>query len=386
MARIVEIAAVTLLALAGSAPVRGDLLATRPGDGLAQPAVLRFDEVSGAFVTNFTSGRFDESMAGCVFGPDNNLYVTVNDLGEGAVLRYDGSSGVFLDEFVPLGSGGPMIPFALRFGTGGDLFVASAVYTNFTIGPGQILRYNGTNGAFRQTFVANGAGGLTCPFDFVFGPDGNLYVADGVYATPSGGAGVLRYNGSSGAFMGKFIARASGGLTNASGIIFGPDGNCYVSSFSTDTVLKYNGTNGAFIGSFVPSGSGGLDGPQALAFGPDGQLYVCSALNHAVLRYDGKTGAFVDVFVMAGSGGLSSGPSGLTFTPRAPKLTIARSGPSLLLSWPRAATNYVLDFTQTLTDSNNWAPVGTVPAILGDAYVVTNSPSASQEFFRLRKQ
>ena len=39
-------------------------------------------------------------------------------------------------------------------------------------------------------------------------------------------------------------------------------------------VLRYNGTTGAFIDAFVSSGSGGLDMPSGLTFGPDGNLYV----------------------------------------------------------------------------------------------------------------
>ena len=64
--------------------------------------------------------------------------------------------------------------------------------------------------------------------DPVIGPDGNLYVADD--------NSILRYNGTTGAFMNAFVSAASGGLNYASGIAFGPDGNLYVGSWGTDEV------------------------------------------------------------------------------------------------------------------------------------------------------
>jgi DNA-binding beta-propeller fold protein YncE len=55
---------------------------------------------------------------------------------------------------------------------------------------------------------------------------------------------VLRYNGSTGAFMGVFAS--GGGLTMPIGLAFGPDGNLYVGTRSGN-IIRYNGTTGAFI-------------------------------------------------------------------------------------------------------------------------------------------
>ena len=38
----------------------------------------------------------------------------------------------------------------------------------------QILRYNGTTGAFKAAFVSAGSGGLVTPHGLVFGPDGTF--------------------------------------------------------------------------------------------------------------------------------------------------------------------------------------------------------------------
>src|SRR5262245_55197758 len=72
------------------------------------------------------------------------------------------------------------------------------------------------------------------------------------------------------------------------------------------SILRYNGTTGAFISAFVPSGSGGLNAPRGMTFGPDGNLYVLNSDptdNFNILRYDGTTGDFMDVFVSGGVDG-----------------------------------------------------------------------------------
>jgi DNA-binding beta-propeller fold protein YncE len=87
-------------------------------------------------------------------------------------------------------------------------------------------------------------------------------------------------------------------------LVFGPDGNLFVSSGFSNSVLEYNGTTGAFVKTFVPTGSGGLNSPLGLVFGPNGNLFVSSRATNSVLEYNGTTGAFVTDFVPPGSGGL----------------------------------------------------------------------------------
>ena len=77
------------------------------------------------------------------------------------------------------------------------------------------------------------------------------------------------------------------------GFQFGPDNNLYVCSGLTDEVLRYNGTTGAFMGAFVSAGSGGLSVPCSLTFAPDGDLYVVSWGTHQLKRYNGTTGAYI---------------------------------------------------------------------------------------------
>ena len=288
--------------------------APRAGNG-----ILRYD-AAGAFVDAIVpegSGPAGNPLLGpccMVFGPDENLYVS-NLLGgptfaERGVFRFNGVTGEFMDVFVAGGSGGLRRPLILVIGPDGNLYVGDV--GNLAQGGTAIRRYDGHTGAFIDVFVASGAGGLTQPGDpqsFVFGPDGNLYVAS--QATHR----ILRFDGTTGAFLNEFVAAGSGGLAAPSGLVFGADGNLYVGSTSANTILRYDGTTGAFIDVFVPAGSGGLTVPVGLTFGPDGNLYVASAENNgngSVLRYDGHTGAFLDAFVPTGRGGLS-GPRTILF-------------------------------------------------------------------------
>jgi len=99
-----------------------------------------------------------------------------------------------------------------------------------------------------------------------FGPDGNLY------ATSNGATGgVLKYDGTTGAFLGAFVGPNSD-LSLPRGLVFGPDGNLYVANFGGGNVDRFNGTTGAFLGTFIaagsgpPPGSGVLGGPTFLLF------------------------------------------------------------------------------------------------------------------------
>ena len=293
--------------------------------------VLRYDETTGAFIDVFASPAVIPSICGppttvrpfngIAYGPDGNLYVVGASSvggGSGAVLRYDGRTGAFIDVFalpalVNFPSQGSAIIHpsgGLTFGPDGNMYV---------VGGRVVLRYDGRTGAFIDS--------ICCGFDLLngltFGPDGNLYVAF-IGGPPL--SGVLRFDPT-----GAGGVLPVGGFVFPKDVAFGPDGNLYVTAQLSNDVVRFRapseGNNAAEI--FVPAGSSGLLYPSGLAFGPDGNLYVsgiscvsCDVLGQ-VLRFDGRTGAFIDTFVPPGSGGLridssQGGPltGFLVFTPR----------------------------------------------------------------------
>ena len=117
-----------------------------------------------------------------------------------------------------------------------------------------------------------------------FGPDGNLYVANF-------NNNISRFNGKTGAFIDTFVPVGSGGLNDPVKPIFGPDGNLYVSGLKSNNVLRYNGKTGAFIDTFVPAGKGGLNGAGFLAFTEDSTVVPEPRMDVAVLAVGAVLGA-----------------------------------------------------------------------------------------------
>src|SRR5262245_54900756 len=243
-------------------------------------------------------------------------YLLVADYDGNSVLRYDATTGAFVDEFVPHNSGGLNQPQGLVFGPRDhNLYVTSGeVY-----GQGNdkaVMRFDGATGSFVDNFT--GSDHLSGPHAVVFGPDGNLYVADSSGTNDH----VARFNGTTGAFIDEFVPPNTPGERGPFGLVFGPGHpgggryDLYVTSLLDHSVQRYDGATGAPLGQFVASGSGGLQHAVGLTFGPDGNLYVTSAGAFSggvdtIMRFNGRTGAPMPspgnsgaVFVAAGSGGL----------------------------------------------------------------------------------
>ncbi|MCP3854226.1 MAG: tandem-95 repeat protein [Actinomycetia bacterium] len=256
--------------------------------------VFRFAAETGAFSEVFATA--DDPTEG-IIGPDGRLYVS-GDLSSN-VLRYNATTGAYIDEFVTAGEGGLNSAEGMAFGPDGHLYVGDW-------SSDRVLRFDGTTGAFIDIFADSG---IRQPYDLIFGPDSNLYV--GNYNNHS----IVRLDGTSGALVDTFVGAGSGGLNKPEQMTFGPDGNLYVASFNSGEVLRYNGTTGAFIDVFIAAGGvADLDKASGLAFGPDGHLYVGDHVDHMILRFHGDTGAFLGEYVTMAAGGLSR-PHLMTFLP-----------------------------------------------------------------------
>jgi outer membrane protein assembly factor BamB len=277
----------------------GNLYVGGGGDG--NPNVKRFDGETGALIDTVTSG-YPPRINGLTFGPDGSLYGAVFE-GD-SVFRVDAATGTQLGE---IGPGSPLDgPGGVAFGADGKLYGGS-------FNTGEVLRFDATTGAFIGVFATAPLGGA--PNAVTFGPDGDLYVTVD-YCGPAGclSGDILRFDGTTGASMGSFIAPGDPRPVEPSSLVFAPDGDLYVSSHANDQVLRYDGTTGGFLGS-VANG-GGLDGPSGLVVvrATTIDLLVASRLNGRVIRYDGATGAPVGNFVLPSGGGLES-PFGMTFGP-----------------------------------------------------------------------
>ncbi len=237
--------------------------------------------------------------AGLAFRPDGQRLLIASSIAN-EVVEHDAVSGALLRTF---GGVCNFLPVDVAYGPDGRIYVACQ-------GDDSITRINAVTGQSLGVFVLAGSGGLFSPRSLAFGPDGHLYVS-------SATGEVLKYNGTTGAFLGVFVNTGGngGGPVDPYGMVF-RNGNLYVASYFPSEVKAFNATTGAFISTFVASGAGGLSGPTALDFGSDGNLYVTSQNNDTIRRYSGTTGAFLSVFVGTGSGGLD-GPFDLAFRPTA---------------------------------------------------------------------
>src|SRR5579864_3511225 len=86
---------------------------------------------------------------GLTFDAQGNLYVGGSSLA-GAVMEYD-KTGAFVKVLVPALAGGLIFPEGITFGPDGLLYVCD----NNPSGPGAVLRFDGKTGAFVDAFVPN---------------------------------------------------------------------------------------------------------------------------------------------------------------------------------------------------------------------------------------
>jgi len=212
--------------------------------------------------------------------------------------------------------------FGVTFGLDHNLYVAVATRD-------QVLRYNGSTGAFIDAFASiSPVGSRASPVGLTFGPDSNLYVST------ANTNQVVKIDGATGHVLATF---SSPFLSRGAGIAFGPDGFLYVASQFTDEVVRFDPRDGS---SDVFTHGASVRAPNGVAFGPDGNLYVTSALGGGVLRYNSQTGEFIDNFVSLG--GFEADLAFTTFItpPLLPALpepsTMAFIAPALAVAWFRA--------------------------------------------------
>jgi len=262
--------------------------------------LMTFDGQTGDFLSLIANGYQLDDPRGMTEDLGGNLYFSDN--AQDKIQRYDSQNGCFIDHFVSSSPSPTFNPRDLVFGPDGNLYVVSSI--------DGIYRFDGTTGGYIDLFVPVDFGTvytLDAPAALLFGPDDNLYVCD------MNNGSVIRFNGVTGAYIDDFVSPYSGNLDAPREMVFGPDGHLYVSNlYNNGTILRFNGTNGNFIDTFVSAGSGGLDQPEGLVFGQDNHLYVSDNFNDRILQYDGANGNPLGTFVSAGSGGLSS-PYNLLF-------------------------------------------------------------------------
>ena len=130
---------------------------------LTRSHVNRYNGTTGAFIDTFISsfGGTTFFVNDLAFGPDGNLYVVWGIFQSGCrrLASFDGQTGARIP--INLQFTGCETFDDLVFGPDGNLYVISI---------GEVLRYNVTTGSFLDVFVPGGSGGLNGPTGMAFTP------------------------------------------------------------------------------------------------------------------------------------------------------------------------------------------------------------------------
>jgi DNA-binding beta-propeller fold protein YncE len=245
-------------------------------------------------------------LRGFAFGPDGDLYVANAYKDASQVLRFAGQRGPdgrhpFREVYAERHEANPGLahPFDVAFGPDSHLYVPSQD-TNIVgryYGPQETEGKPGTPMPHPEalqdadakhllpgTFIPSqkhARRGLHAVRGAIFGPDGDLYVAD------RDADSIKRYDGSSGEFRREYRHRH---LTTPVHLAFrAHDGALLAGSRDGDAVYAIEPVSGA-LSTLIESGTGGLRAPAGMAFGPDGSLYVSSRETRQILRFDASTG------------------------------------------------------------------------------------------------
>lgn len=244
-------------------------------------------------------------LRGFTFGPNGDLYVANAYKDASQVLRFDGKPGAnskhaFREVFVERHAKNPGLahPFDVTFGPDRNIYVPSQD-TNL------VGRYFGPDSSEREaggpmphpealravdgkepppgTFVPSHdhiPTGVRAVRRAIFGPDGDLYVAD------RDADSVKRYDGQSGTLQREYRHHH---LNKPVHLIFRADGALLAGSREHNAILAIDTASGE-ASTLVAPRAGGLNAPAGMAFGPDGKLYVGSREGRQILRFDAESG------------------------------------------------------------------------------------------------
>ena len=256
----------------------------------------------------------------------------IGDVSDNSVKQFDAQTGAYMGTLVAPGSGGLDGPRGVIDRNNGQLLVVNQnvdLSTN-----GEIDRYNAKTGAVLSPLVpASDPNAPFAPRGMVV-KDNVVYVANLQDNTDSTANGEIKeYKASNGKFLGNLFPTGLPGKFNPRAVVFGPDGNLYVSAFDTANplvgdILKFNTTTGSYRVVAFNNGDGVADKgetqdlhrPEGLTFGPDGNLYVTSFRANAtdtdkILVLNGRTGHLQNEINLDSAGGDRAFAQAILFGP-----------------------------------------------------------------------
>ncbi|MFN8487771.1 MAG: SdrD B-like domain-containing protein [Caldilineaceae bacterium] len=233
-----------------------------------------------------STGAWDKTLvAGIPYGPN---FVLQNPIPNGALLLTTNNGAIYqYDAFTGAAISAPFISAAspnnlvfteqMRIGADGYLYVA-----NF--GNNLVQRFNATTGALVGTFIAS----MISPMGIVQDSNGDWFVSSGDYSA-SATYDIRKFN-SSGVYQSTLYSYSGTG-TVPRGLALGADGNLYVivktgTGARIDKFTLPAGTRSTFV--TLPSAA---DPYAGIIWGPDGYLYVANWGQGIVHVYNTAGGA-----------------------------------------------------------------------------------------------
>jgi len=225
----------------------GDLYVASPGTNEVWRVNANTGEPKGVFLSGI------ERMSSLNKGPDGNWYITrygiscVERYGpDGTPMPAAGQGGAIFAIADPGIQDVPMAdPDDCAWGPDGYLYVVAETSNG-------VYRYNPTTGVPDAATFAAGPD-IWIPTGLLFAPDGFLYVAS-VGSEGHFGAGygrVLKYNGTTGEYIGTF----SQWCFQAAKLALGPNGNLYCGRYGANPISQIDIATGNQVSDFAPPGA-----------------------------------------------------------------------------------------------------------------------------------
>jgi uncharacterized repeat protein (TIGR03803 family) len=235
----------------------------------------------------------------------------------------------------------------------GTVFALNINDTNFT------TVYTFTAGVFGNNDGANPFAGLVLSGNSLYGTTHSGGTSDGgtIFAIITNGASFTNLHSFTGGSDGD---NPYAGLIVSGNTVFGMAGNGGNSFDGTLFAVTTNGMGFTTLHTFTNT--------------PDG------ASPHASLILSGNT-----LYGTAQGGGSTNG-NGTVFSLSlpTPQLTIIRSGPNAIVTWPTNALEFILQSTTNLVPPTVWTTVSPPPyAVISTNTVVTNTITRTNQFYRL---